>query len=85
MLHQNALMSSRIIELEELLEVMGKRKARKRKRIQHGGTLEYGVVSARIATEATTALQPSKKARSGNSQQSKGRNNPPSRGLYASG
>lgn len=66
MLHQNALMSSRIAELEEQLEVTGKRKARKRKRIQHGGTLEYGVVSVRVAAEATAALQPSKKAQGGN-------------------
>lgn len=69
MLHQNSLMSSRIAELEEQLEVMGKRKARKRKRIQHGGTLEYGMVSARVATEATAVLQPSKKARGGYGQQ----------------
>jgi hypothetical protein len=63
MLHQNALQASRITELEEQLAVMTKRKARKRKRIQTGGTLEYGEASAQVAAEAHMALQPSKKAR----------------------
>ena len=58
-------MSSRITELEEQLEVITKRKARKRKRIQHGGTIEYGKGAAQVAAEASAALQPSKKARNG--------------------
>ena len=47
---------------------MTKRKARKRKRIQHGGTMEYGKASAQVAAEASAALQPSKKARDGDGQ-----------------
>jgi hypothetical protein len=65
MLHQNVLLNSRIIELEEQLEVMTKRKARKRKRIQHGGTMEYGTAIPQAATEASIAPQQSKKARRG--------------------
>jgi hypothetical protein len=41
MLHQNALQAARIHELEEQLAVVTRRKARKRKRLQHGSTLEY--------------------------------------------
>jgi hypothetical protein len=41
MLHQNALLAARNYELEEQLAVITKQKARKRKRLQHGGTLEY--------------------------------------------
>ena len=63
MLHQNVLLNSRITELEEQLEVMTKRKARKRKRIQHGGTMEYGSVLVQEAATATTVPQQSKKAR----------------------
>jgi hypothetical protein len=65
MLHQNALQAARITELEEQLAVITKRKTRKRKRIQHGGTMEYGEASAKVATEATVASQQSKKARGG--------------------
>jgi hypothetical protein len=39
MLHQNALLAARNHELEEQLAVITKRKASKRKRLQHGGTL----------------------------------------------
>jgi hypothetical protein len=63
MLHQNVLLTSRITELEEQLEIMTKRKARKRKRIQQGGTMEYGTAAAQIAAEASIAYKKSKKAR----------------------
>lgn len=66
MLHQNVLLTSRVTELEQQLEMVTKRKARKRKRIQHGGTMEYGIASAEIAAKASIALPKSKKARSGN-------------------
>jgi hypothetical protein len=66
MLHQNVLLTSRVTELEKQLEMVTKRKARKRKRIQHGGTMEYGIASAQIAAEASVALPKSKKARSRN-------------------
>jgi len=48
---------------------MTKRKARKRKRIQQGGTMEYGEAAAQVAAEASRALQPSKKARGRNGQE----------------
>ena len=66
MLHQNTLQASRITEPEEQLAVITKRKARKRKQIQHSGTMEYGAASAQVAAEASAAPQRSKKARSGN-------------------
>src|SRR3954470_8679863 len=46
---------------------MTKRKTRKRKRIQTGGTLEYGEAAAQVA-KASTALQPSKRARGNDGQ-----------------
>ena len=52
----------RITKLKEQLEVITKQKARKRKRIQHSGTIEYSKASAQVAAEASTALQLSKKA-----------------------
>jgi hypothetical protein len=67
MLHQNALQTARITELEEQLAVITKRKTRKRKQIQHGGTLEYGEASAQVAATASVAPQRLKKARGGGS------------------
>jgi hypothetical protein len=58
MLHQNALLAARNHELEEQLAVITKRKSRKRKRIQQGGTIEYGMAAGR-----------SKKARGGGDQE----------------
>ena len=63
MMHESALMSARITELEEQLAEITKRKSRKRKRIQHGGTMEYGKASAQVVGNASTASQRSKKAR----------------------
>jgi hypothetical protein len=61
MLHQNALQALQITDLEEQLAVMTKTKARKRKRLQHGGTQEYG--------EAAVATERAKKARSSGDQE----------------
>jgi hypothetical protein len=69
MLHQNALLTARVHELEEQLAVMTKRKTRKRKRIQQGGTMEYGTAAAQVAAEASAAPQRSKKARGGSDQE----------------
>jgi hypothetical protein len=69
MLHQNALQAARIYELEEQLAVMTKRKSRKRKRIQHGGTMECGTAAAQVAAEASVGPQQSKKARGGSDQE----------------
>ena len=69
MLHQNALQAARIHELEEQLAVITKRKSRKRKRIQQGGTIEYGEAAAQVAAEASVAAERSKKARGGGDQE----------------
>lgn len=69
MLHQNALQAARITELEEQLAVMTKRKTRKRKRIQQGGTIEYGEAAAQVAVEASVAAMQSKKAHGGGDQE----------------
>ena len=58
-------MSSQIIELKKQLVEVTKHKGRKRKRIQYGGILEYSTAVLYIATTASTASQPSKKACSG--------------------
>ena len=63
MLHENALMSSRITEFEEQLEIITRRKARKVKRIQHRGTMEYGAASVQVAAELSSAAQRSKNGR----------------------
>lgn len=69
MLHQNALLAAQNNELEGQLAVMAKRKTRKRKRLQHGGTLEYGEAAAQVAAEASVADERSKKSRGGDGQE----------------
>ena len=63
MLHQNALYEDRIHELKEQIEELTKRKGRKRKRIQKGGTMEYGEAADQVAAGPSVAPQRSKKAR----------------------
>jgi hypothetical protein len=46
MLYQNVLLTSRITELEQQIDILTKRKTRKRKRIQHSGIMEYSTISA---------------------------------------
>jgi hypothetical protein len=48
---------------------MTKRKMRKRKQIQHGGTMEYGEAAAKVATAASVAAGRSKKAPGGGDQE----------------
>ena len=55
-------MAARLAKLKAQLEVMTKRKTRKRKRIQQGGIIEYGEVVVQVAAKASVALQLSKKA-----------------------
>ena len=62
MLHQNALLHSRVTKLKEQLQVVTKRKTRKRKQIQKGGTLEYSKGATQVAAKAFAALQSLKKA-----------------------
>ena len=65
MLHQNALQKARIYELEEQLKEITKRKSRKRKRIQKGGTLEYSEGAALVPGGSPSTSQSKKKARGG--------------------
>jgi hypothetical protein len=44
---------------------MTKQKSRNRKRIQQGGTIEYGEAAAQVAAEASVTTERSKKARGG--------------------
>jgi len=69
MLHQTALQVACIRELEEQLAVITKRKTRKRKQIQHVGTIEYGDAAAQVAAEASAGPQRSNKACGGDDQE----------------
>jgi hypothetical protein len=61
--------AARISKLKEQLAVMTKRKTRKRKRIQQGGTIEYSKVAAQVAAEASIAAGRSKKVRGSGDQE----------------
>jgi hypothetical protein len=63
MLHQNAPLAARVSELKQRSDRVTKQKARKRRRLQHSGTIEYGEGSASVAAEASTVPGPSKKSR----------------------
>jgi hypothetical protein len=63
MLHQNVLLTSHITELEQQMDILTKRKTRRRKRIQHGGTMEYGTASAQVAAEGASWSKRAKKQR----------------------
>ncbi|KAK7177586.1 transposase [Paraphaeosphaeria sporulosa] len=65
MLHWDALQAARIKELEAQVEELAKRKSRKRKRIQHGGTMEYGKTADQVAASPSVRANSSKKARGG--------------------
>jgi hypothetical protein len=69
MLHENVLIKARVRELEEQLAEVTKRKTRKRKQIQQGGTLEYGAAALSVAESATAARTVSKRARVGSGQE----------------
>ncbi|KAH7347014.1 hypothetical protein BKA66DRAFT_505558 [Pyrenochaeta sp. MPI-SDFR-AT-0127] len=63
MLHENVLVKARIRELEEQLAAITKRRGRKRKRIQHVGTIDFGKGVSHVAAEAATASRTAKRAR----------------------
>jgi hypothetical protein len=63
MLYQNILLTSRITELEQQIDILIKRKTHKRKRIQHSGTIEYSTISAQVATEGSYSSKRAKKQR----------------------
>jgi hypothetical protein len=62
MLHQAVLLGACNTELEEQLAVMTKRKTRKRKRIQKGGTMEYDEAAAQVTAKVSVAAERLKKA-----------------------
>jgi hypothetical protein len=64
MLHQNALLAACNHELEEQLAVITKRKARKWKHLQHGGTLEYAEAADQVPVSAALVVNPPKKTSS---------------------
>ena len=61
MLHENVLIKARVRELEEQVAVLTKRKGRKRKRIQTGGTIEFSAGALQVAKSASAACTTSKK------------------------
>jgi hypothetical protein len=63
MLHQNVLQSARITELEEQLAVLTKRRSRKRKQIQQGGSIEYGIGALQAVSDAGMSAQQPKRTR----------------------
>ena len=69
MLHENVIIKARVRELEEQLAEITKRKTRKRKQIQQGGTVEYGAAALSVAESATAARTVLKRARVGSGQE----------------
>ncbi|KAF1922770.1 uncharacterized protein M421DRAFT_77106, partial [Didymella exigua CBS 183.55] len=65
MLHKNVLIKACVQELKEQLAVITKRKSRKRKQIQHSGTLEYGPGASWVAAEACADQQIAHEERQG--------------------
>ncbi|KAF2807542.1 uncharacterized protein BDZ99DRAFT_392654, partial [Mytilinidion resinicola] len=61
MLHKNMLIKARVKELKEQLAEITKRKGYKRKRIQTGGTMEYGTAALYVAAKVSGASNPRKK------------------------
>ena len=70
MLHKNVLIEARVRELEEQLAEVTKRRGRKRKRIQTGGTLDFGAGASQAAKNTAASRTVSKKA-SGEGRQEK--------------
>lgn len=62
MLRQNALLTARNRDLEEQLNAITKRQAQKQKRLQTGGTLEYGTAAEQVAAVASLPVKVAKKA-----------------------
>lgn len=69
MLHKNVLMEARVRELEKQLAEVTKRRGRKRKRIQTGGTLDFGAGASQAAESASASRTAVKKARGEGSQE----------------
>ena len=69
MLHENVLIKAHVRELEEQIAELTKRRGRKRKRIQTGGTIEFGVGALAVAESASSSRTTAKKARSSGGQE----------------
>jgi hypothetical protein len=69
MLHENVLIKARVRELEEQVAELTRRRGRKRKRIQTGGTIEFGAGALQVAESASAARTTSKKGGSRGSQE----------------
>jgi len=69
MLYKNILIEARVRELKKQLIEITKHKARKQKRIQHSGIIEYSIAASYVATKVSIVPQPSKKARGSSGQE----------------
>lgn len=65
MLYEYTLIRERIVQLEQQNEELSKRKGRKRKRIQKGGTLSFGEASWLVTIDSPTTYAGRKRPRSG--------------------
>ena len=64
MLDKNVHIKAFVREPKEQLAAVTKRQARKRKRIQTGGTLDFGVEASQVAKSSSASRTTLKKARS---------------------
>jgi hypothetical protein len=64
MLHKNILIKARVRELKEQVAKLIRRRGCKRKRIQTGSTIEFGVGALQVAESASAACTMSKKGSS---------------------
>jgi hypothetical protein len=69
MLHKNVLIKARVQELKEQVAKLTRRRGRKRKQIQTGGTIEFGAGVLQVAESASAACTTSKKGGSRGSQE----------------
>ena len=67
-MHKNELKTARIAELKAQLAVITKRKGRKRKRLQTGGTLEFSTTANQVAAEASITVKKPRRGSGGNGQ-----------------
>jgi len=66
--HKNKLKTARIAKLKAQLAVITKRKGRKRKRLQTGGTLEFSATANQVAAEASITVKKPRRGGGGNGQ-----------------
>jgi hypothetical protein len=61
LLHRVALINAHVRNLDEQFAVITKRKSRKRKRLQTGGTVEYGEGASQATAAPSPTVQPAKR------------------------